>query len=78
MIRHAATLVAVFLFHAGSVFAQVATQPTVETFDRVGDSLPGGWRVIEGNWRVADRCACRRFAPAGSVHCVRGVGVAEL
>jgi len=37
--------------------AQVSTaakQPSVETFDHVGDAIPDGWRVIEGNWRVAD------------------------
>lgn len=38
-------------------FGQVATletEATTETFDNVGDSLPDGWHVIEGNWRVTD------------------------
>lgn len=40
-----------------STSAQVVTlgtQPSVETFDDVLDSLPRGWHVITGNWRVVD------------------------
>ena len=58
MIRHHTVLAVAILFSLmiGSTFAQVATlgtQPTVETFDHAG-SLPDGWRVIEGSWRVVD------------------------
>ncbi len=33
---------------------RLGAKPTFETFDFAGDSLPDGWRVIDGNWRVAD------------------------
>lgn len=33
---------------------QTDSQPLVETFDIESRSLPDGWRVIDGNWRVFD------------------------
>lgn len=58
VIRHATVFVVVLSsLLAAPVFAQVATlgpRPTVESFDQPTDSLPDGWNVIAGSWRVAD------------------------
>jgi len=40
-----------------SCYAQVATlgsKPTIETFENLVGSLPDDWRVIEGDWHIAD------------------------
>ena len=57
MIKHQlAAIVAVFGLTAqshGACFAQV-TPPLVENFDHAPGKVRDAWRVISGDWRVAD------------------------